>query len=271
MSDTSAIGRDSGALNSTLAHYQQILTKKTTENIKVETKSSAHHADLQSNPNKGSKQQKASEPSAGLNHIYKPIFQWKKDSEKGTESFHIIPTEKAETFRSLHQLKNESSNHILSLLGYKINIAEQINQFEQKLQKFFIESKSHNALVGKFSELKFGLMSTLLSLLGVEPNTIEKLKKEALKTAVQDTIDAFEQNELNAELLNIFTNTKNDKVRIKILYTLRKQLIKQMQNYGQPGYFTKERIYNIQKNQVKKILDDLLEEKQNLMFIRNFQ
>ena len=28
MSDTSAIGRDSGALNSTLAHYQQILTKK---------------------------------------------------------------------------------------------------------------------------------------------------------------------------------------------------------------------------------------------------
>ena len=111
----------------------------------------------------------------------------------------------------------------------------------------------------------------LLSLLGVEPNTIEKLKKEALKTAVQDTIDAFEQNEYNAELLTIFTKTKKDKGRIKILNTLRKQLIKQMQNYGQPGYFTKERIYNIQKNQVKKILDDLLEEKQNLMFIRNFQ
>ena len=57
-------------------------------------------------------------------------------------------------------------------------------------------------------------MSTLLSLLGVEPNTIEKLKKEALKTAVQDTIDAFEQNEYNAELLTILQKQK-DKGRIK--------------------------------------------------------
>ena len=60
-----------------------------------------------------------------------------KRQRKRNRNFHIIPTEKAETFRSL-STKNESSNHILSLLGYKINIAEQINQFEQKLQKFLL-------------------------------------------------------------------------------------------------------------------------------------
>ena len=51
-------------------------------------------------------------------------------------------------------------------------MSQQVDQFKQKIQSF-IESKSHNALIGKFSELKFGLISTLLSLLGVEPNTMK--------------------------------------------------------------------------------------------------
>ena len=160
---------------------------------------------------------------------------------------------------------------MLSMLGYKIDVSQQVDQFKQKLQKFFIESKSHNALIGKFSELKFGIVSALLSLLGVEPNTIDSLKKEALKKAIQDNIDNFSQNEYNIELITIFKKNKKDDARVKILKKLRQQLIKQMKQYDQPDYYSKSMIYAIKKEQVNKVLGDLLEEKQNLMYIRSFQ
>ena len=114
-------------------------------------------------------------------------------------------------------------------------------------------------------------MSALLSLLGVEPNTIEQLKKDALKKAIKDNIDCFEQNEYNTELLIIFSNKKKDKSRQNVLTALQKQLIKQMSNYGQPDYYTKDTIYRIKKDQAQKILIDLLEEQQNLNYLRNFQ
>ena len=139
------------------------------------------------------------------------------------------------------------------------------------MQKFFIESKSHNALVGKFSELKFGMMATLLSILGIDPTTIEELKNDALKKAIKDNILRFEQNEYNAELITIFTKTKKDTARTKVLTEIRKQLVKQMKNFGQGNYYSKEKIYEIKKDQVKKILGDLLEEKQNLTYIRSFR
>ena len=110
-------------------------------------------------------------------------------------------------FNSIHPTTS-STNQLLSLFGYKIDISQQVDQLKHKMQKFFIESKSHNALVGKFSELKFGMMTTLLSILGIEPNTIEELKRDALKKAIKDNINRFEQNEYNAELITIFTKQK---------------------------------------------------------------
>ena len=241
--------------------------KKVVKEIKA--KDTEETNNLHTNPDKVKRQQTiAQTQNTGIQQYYKPIFKWEKGDDKDT--FHIIPTEKTITFNSLYDI-GSSSNHLLSLLGYKIDITQQVDQFKKKLQKFFIESKSHNAMVGKFSELKFGIVAALLSLLGVDPNSIEKLKKEALKKAIQDNIDCFEQNEYNSELITVFTKTRKDKGRVKILTALRKQLIKQMKNYGQPDYYTKDMIYTIKKDQIKKILGDLLEEKQNLSYIRNFQ
>lgn len=235
---------------------RQIKAKDTKNNI---------HAD----PDKVARQQNVAQiQQSSVQQLYKPIFNWEKENEDS--SFHIVPSEKNITFNSLYDVSSQS-NHILSLFGYKINVSQQVDQFKQKFQKFFIESKSHNAMIGKFSELKFGIVAALLSLLGVDPNALETLKKESLKKAIQDNIDCFEQNEYNAELLTIFTKSQKDKGRIKVLTELRKQLIKQMANYGESGYYTKERIYSIKKDQVQRILGDLLEEKQNLSYIRNFQ
>ena len=119
--------------------------------------------------------------------------------------------------------------------------------------------------MAKFSELKFGVISSLLSLLGIEPEAIEKLKKDALKKAIQDNINNFEQNEYNLELLTIFKKSKIDSGRTKVLTELRKQLIKQMTLFGEPDFYSKTKIYSIKQEQVSKILGDLLEEKQNLI------
>ena len=241
--------------------------KEVVQQIKAKDTENANH--LHTNPDKVARQQNVAQTQqTGIQQFYKPIFKWEKDNDQTT--FHIIPTEKNITFNSLYDISSQS-NHLLSLFGYKIDVSQQVDQFKQKFQKFFIESKSHNAMIGKFSELKFGIIAALLSLLGVEPNSLDKLKKEALKKAIQDNIDCFEQNEYNAELITIFTKSQKDKGRIKVLTELRKQLIKQMANYGEANYYTKDRIYTIKKDQVQRILGDLLEEKQNLTYIRNFQ
>ena len=253
----------------TIAEQQQNLRKQHKKLIaEIKSKDPEGATNMHTNPDKVAKPEVvAQSKSNGVMQFYKPLFKWEKNTKDN--SFHIIPSEKSVSYRDYHV--ESSSSHLLSLLGYKIDVTQQVDQFKQKMQKFFIESKSHNALIGKFSELKFGLISTLLSLLGVEPNTIEELKKDALKNAIKDNIDNFEQNEYNFELLTIFKKNNKDSGRTKVLTELRKQLIKQMKLYGQPDYYTKEKIYSIKQDQVGKILSDLLEEQQNLTYIRSFQ
>ena len=99
---------------------------------------------------------------------------------------------------------------------------------------------------------------------------IESLKKTALAQAIQHNKDNFSQNEYNIELLTIFQKEKKDTSRIKILLTVRRQLIQQMALYGEPDYYTNDCLYTMKKNQIGKIRDELLEERQNLTYIRSF-
>jgi hypothetical protein len=259
------------AYNSEILADQQTQIRKKHRNLlnQIKAKDTEGSNNLHTNPDKVKKTAELTQASGNtINQLYKPLFKWEKDNDN--KKFHIIPSEKSITYNSLYSMEN-SSNHMLSMLGYKIDVSQQVDQFKQKLQKFFIESKSHNPLIGKFSELKFGIVSALLSLLGVEPNTIDTLKKEALKKAIQDNIDNFSQNEYNIELLTIFRKNKKDTGRMKILKKLRNQLAKQMGLLGQEGYYSKSVINTIKKDQVNKIFGDLLEEKQNLIYIRSFQ
>ena len=228
---------------------------------------------LHTNPDKVTRQQNVGATKQKTLNPYKPKFQWEKIEPKTNQkdtTFEIIPTEKTNAFNSLNEL-DSTSNHMLTLFGYQIDLSSQVDQLQKKLQKFFIESKSHNPLIGKFSDIKCGMMMAILSLLGVEPNTLDTLKKEALKKAIQDNLDCFEQNEYNFELITIFSVSKKDRGRKMVLEKLRNQLMKQMTKYTNDTFYTKEKIATIKQDQVRKILGDLLEEKQNLMYVRNFQ
>jgi hypothetical protein len=222
---------------------------------------------MQANPDHVARKASVTATSTGKKPFLTPIFKWDHDQQSDLT---IIPEEKNITFRSTYNT-GSTSQHMLAILGYKIDLSTQVDQFKQKLQKFFIESKSHNPLVGKFSQLKFGITMAILGFLGVDPNTLETLKKEALKKAITDNIDCFEQNEYNIELLTIFSNKKKDKGRIKVLTALRNQLITQMSHYDNPDFYTKDTITFIKTTQIKKILLDLLQEHQNLEYIQGYQ
>lgn len=205
--------------------------------------------------------------SAGQQSLYKPLFNWKKND--GNQHFYIEANEK-HSASTLVLPSTEPTKHTVRLFGYPVDISRHVHLFKQKLQTLFIESKSHNRLVRSFYQLKFGFISTLLSTLGVPPGEIESLKKTALNQAIQHNKDNFSQNEYNIELLTIFQNEKKDTSRIKILLTVRRQLIQQMALYGEPDYYTNDCLYTIKKNQIGKIRDELLEERQNLTYIRSF-
>lgn len=242
--------------------------KAIVESIKTQNSDETNDTSFHTDPDKISRKQNiAATQQKGQRQLYNPIFKWEK---KDDDSFSISPTEKTVVFQSLYET-DTSTNQMLSILGYKIDVSNQADQFKQKLQKFYIESKSYNPLVGKFSQLKYGMVVAILSVLGIDTQTMDKLKRKALKKAIQDNIDCFKQNEYNFELLTVFTSSRKDKGRAKVLTEMRKQLIKQMNNYDQPDFYTKEMITSIKKDQIKKIRGDLLEEKQNLSYIRNFQ
>ncbi|MGA0241482.1 MAG: hypothetical protein ACO3K7_00605 [Candidatus Marinamargulisbacteria bacterium] len=262
-------GADTYAANEAMDDSKAALRKKHQQLLqKIKSKDGDENG-MHTNPDKVSRPETmAHAQSASIRQFYKPIFQWEKSNDN--QSFHIVPNESSVVHTS-SPIPQKTTGHMLALLGYKIDVSQQVDSFKQKLQKFFIESKSHNPLVGKFSELKFGMVSSLLSLLGIAPSDIEDLKKEALQRAIQDNINNFTQNEYNTELMTIFKKDQKDAGRMKILDKLRDQLIQQMALYGQPDYYTNQQITTIKKNQITKIRDDLLEEQQNLKYIRNFQ
>ena len=72
-------------------------------------------------------------------------------------------------------------------------------------------------------------------------------------------------------MLTIFSTAKKDIGRLKVLDEMRKQLMLQMEKLGEPSYYTKERTLYIKQKEVKKILQELIQEKNNLEYLRNYQ
>lgn len=199
----------------------------------------------------------------------KSLFNWQKNKEGDYE---IRAENRIGALSNKPQDIKYSGDKILRLLGYEINFTEKVDSLKDNYMKTFIETKATNLLMAKFSQIKFGMMTTLLSLLGVSTKELQNLQKKALTGAIEENESLFEQNEYNAEMLTIFsTSNKKDKKKVKLLTEVRSQLIDQMNRLGSPGFYSEEKILDIKKTQVSKIYEDLLKEKQNLEYMRDFQ
>lgn len=196
------------------------------------------------------------------------LFQWQKGSDG---EFAIQAGNRIGVGENPAKEMKYSGEKILRLLGYKIDLSERVESLKENYSKLYIECKSTNVLMAKFSQIKLGMLTMLLSVFGVTTEELQKLQKKALSNSVEENVSLFEQNEYNTEMLLLFSaNAKKDKRKVKMLDEVRNQLMEQMKLLGQDSFYTQEKILTIKKNQVLKIEEDLIKEKQNLEYLRDF-
>lgn len=200
-----------------------------------------------------------------LQFTLKQQFKWGKDEEG---QYQIEAEHKPAVHRS--EPISDARTRIAHFLGYKIDVSTRTQEYMEKYQKYFIECRSPNFLLSKFSQLKFGMIQMVLGYLGVSSEELKKLQKKAITAAKEENEILFAQNEYNTELLIIFGAGKKDKAKQMILKETREQLIEQMTLLGEDNYYTTEKLNAIKTIEVKKILQELLQEQQMLQYMRDY-
>lgn len=155
----------------------------------------------------------------------------------------------------------------LTIMGIKIDLSEKKQSYIVAFKKYYVESKSHNLLLGAYAAAKAGFYSMALSFMGVSTDQIEDLKREAGSSAIAKNIELFNENENSSELGKIAGGSKKYlKALEKLANEIRNQLIRQCENLGLKGYFTQEKIAQIKIEQCQNIKSKLEEEKTNLEY-----
>ncbi len=155
----------------------------------------------------------------------------------------------------------------LSFFGYKIDLTSKIAELKDSYVKNYTMTKSHNLMVARFSEFKAAAVGALLGMLGVPSDELENLQKKAVKDAIRQNQNLFEENEYNAELLGIIGGSKKQiKSQNRVMADIRNQLMVQAANLGMENHYTKEKILEIKLAQCRKILEKFMEEHNNLEY-----
>ena len=183
----------------------------------------------------------------------KSKFSWGNSKDGDVD---ITPKEKKEHIH-IKPVQVKSTDKILSFLGYKIDINAKVDEFKERYQKAFIESRSHNFLLAKFSELKSGAFHFILGLCGIPTEELKLLQREALKSAKEENMKLYEQNIYNIELFTLFSNSKKDRGKLKVFNELEKQLIVKMARLGESDFYSDAYKNDIQQKSVRVILQKI--------------
>jgi hypothetical protein len=252
------------------SHINEIASSaKSAENIKNDPRYQKLQEDLKAkNVQEQTQKEKAVKAPDFQDKVeIKSLFNWQKTKEG---DFEIKTTKNQGGVAATKDIKY-SGEKILRLMGYKIDFTEKMESLKENYMRLYVESKSHNLLLAKFSQVKFGMLTGMLSLLGLSTKELQDLQKKALQGSIEENEQLFAQNEYNSEMLQIFGTGKKDKRQQKIFDEVRNQIMMQMSALGQPNFFNQEKILNIKKEQVLKIRQDLSQEKQNLEYLSEIQ
>lgn len=199
--------------------------------------------------------------------LTKSLFDWKKNKEGDYE---IKAQERLGTGIKAGELKYSASK-ILNILGYKIDISSRVDSLKEEYLRTYIETKSPNLIMAKFYYAKLNILNVMLSVLGISSEELQKLQKQALKKAIAENEDLFEQNEYNTEMFFLFGAGKKDKSKQKIFDETKRQLTEQMNFLGNKEFYTPEKVTTIKVKVVDKIKEDLNQEEQNLLYMKDIQ
>lgn len=189
-------------------------------------------------------------------------FSWERN-EKG--KFDLV-TPEPEPFQSAINTA-KTSRQMLRVMGIKIDVSNKMNQFKQNYMQQFIQSRSPNFFVARFSQLKCGFTSQILSLLGMASSEIRKLQKEALKSAREENKKLMSENIYNIELCElVYGRTPKAKKSLELLQEMERQLIEQMTLLGKASFYTKTRLLEERKYQCEKIKEEFLKERSVIQY-----
>jgi len=167
-------------------------------------------------------------------------------------------------------LKNDGLK-ILRIMGYKIDLSDKVTHLKQSYMQNVMQSKSHNRFLATYAQFKVGFMGQWLALMGVSTDELETLRKKAVSAGKKENIKLMEENIYNRELtLLVHGNTRKVRKSLALFNEVQQQLIQQMRNMGDEGYYVPTTVKEMQLVQAKKILSEFRDEQSALTYQQTF-
>lgn len=153
-------------------------------------------------------------------------------------------------------------------LGQKIQLKDKIEGLIEGYKKAIVQSTSYNLIMSRVGGMKMSALAFILSMLGVPPEEIKKIKKQAIEDAIAENLAMFEENIYNMELFEVLGGGNNVKTKAQrsILDEIQKQILTQAKRLNMDSYYTKEKILEYKINACKEILYKFKEEESTLQY-----
>jgi len=156
----------------------------------------------------------------------------------------------------------------LQSVGYKIDYADKLSSLKQSLMQNVVQSRSGNFFLSAYAKFKVGVLVQMLSVLGVAPEELGQLQKQALVDAVQENISLMEENMYTSELAHLVQGSarKKSKKAKAMFHEVETQLVAQMARLGRPDYWTELRLAEERLAQDRRIYSEFEKEHKDLSY-----
>ncbi len=157
---------------------------------------------------------------------------------------------------------------VRAIMGQKIDVKDKVEQLMESYMKAVIQSTSHNLIMAKLYGLRMSSLAYVLSLIGVPPEELKKLRKQAIEDAIGENVALCEENAYNLELLEILGGNNGSRMKAErgILEEIQKQILTQASRLGIDDYYTKEKILEMRIKVATDILMKFREEEMNIQY-----
>jgi len=156
----------------------------------------------------------------------------------------------------------------LNAVGYKIDYSDRLSALKQSLMQNVVQSRSGNFFLSAYAKFKAGVLVQMLSVLGVAPEELGQLQKQALVDAIHENISLMEENVYTSSLANLVQGAarKKSKKAKAMFHEVETQLVAQMARLGRPDYWTELRLAEERLAQDRRIYAEFEKEHKDLAY-----
>jgi hypothetical protein len=191
---------------------------------------------------------------------------WEKDSEGDFK----LKEKPAPVFSAVDMTHSRPDK--LRAVGYKIDYSDRLSTLKQSLMQNVVQSRSGNFFLSAYAKFKVGVLVQMLSVLGVAPEELGQLQKQALADAIQENIALMEENMYTSELARLVqgSSKKKSKKAMAMFQEVETQLVAQMSRLGRSDYWTELRLAEERLHQDERIYAEFKKEHRDLSYQLNY-